>query len=237
MCNTRWVAPRPTTHSTTKQTRTSRATAARGRGWRCVAERQRGGKGAPRRARWPQTLHAMASSVTIKDVIDVDKNGKVSKSEFAHALDENKDGKVTKHEAVDLDRDGKVEKKEKDLMDSNNDAKITRHEVLAAPDADSNHDGKVTPKEKHAVLLSPPPATGAASSAAARLATTKAYVMGARVLGCMEDMIDEFVLLAVFFVTLHALYKGQKKPRGRASTKRSPRSGSRRWIRMALTRG
>ena len=168
-------------------------------------------------------LHAMASSVTIKDVIDVDKNGKVSKSEFAHALDENKDGKVTKHEAVDLDRDGKVEKKEKDLMDSNNDAKITRHEVLAAPDADSNHDGKVTPKEKHAVLLfpPPPPPLGAASSAQPlHTPRPKRTSWAHGYWDAWEDMIDEFVLLAVFFVTLNAFYKGiQKKLSGKSKYK------------------
>ena len=96
---------------------------------------------------------AATGTATVRDAIDVDKNGKVSKSEFAAGLDENQDGKVTKHEAADLDRDGKVEKKEKDIVDSNNDGKTTRHEVLAAPEADVNHDGKVTAKEKKAVLV------------------------------------------------------------------------------------
>jgi hypothetical protein len=176
---------------------------------------------------------AATGTATVRDAIDVDKNGKVSKSEFAAGLDENQDGKVTKHEAADLDRDGKVEKKEKDIVDSNNDGKTTRHEVLAAPEADVNHDGKVTAKEKKAVLLFPPPpplgrgGAGAAASAPplhALPGTSRpprtSWTHG--LWDTWEDAVDEFVLLAVFFITLHAFFKGvQKKLAGKGGKYKS----------------
>jgi len=175
-----------------------------------------------------------AAATTVRDAIDIDKNGKVSRSEFASALDENKDGKVTKHEAADLDRDGRVEKKEKDIVDTNNDDKITRHEVLAAPEADVNRDGKVTAKEKKAVLLLPPPpppplpaGAGAAASAPPLHALTgssrpprTSWTHG--LWDTWEDAIDEVILLAVFFISLHAFYKGvQKKLAGKGGKYKS----------------
>ena len=92
-------------------------------------------------------------------VLDDNKNGKVSKTEFLD-LDQNRDGRVSHHEAVDVNDDGKVTHKEKNLLDANDDGKVNRHEVLQAPKVDSNGDGKVT---KHEITKaehhhhSPPP--------------------------------------------------------------------------------
>ena len=82
----------------------------------------------------------------VKDRLDENGDGKVSRSEFS-VLDENADGKTTKKEAEDLDRDGKAERKEKDLLDADRDGKVTRHEILQAPEADADNNGVITKQE------------------------------------------------------------------------------------------
>ena len=115
-----------------------------------------------------QYKHTMAAAGAttgerIKDRLDADGDGKVSRSEFS-ALDENSDGRTTKKEAEDIDRDGKAEKKEKDLLDANSGGKITRQEILRAPEADADNNGIVTKQElKHAFHPPPPPSSLARS--------------------------------------------------------------------------
>ena len=99
---------------------------------------------------------------TTKGELDDNHNGKVSRSEFS-TLDANKDGRVTHHEASDLNDDGRVTHKEKTMLDSNDDGKVNRHEILHAPSADLDADGKVcalsltlSPCGPHARKSSPP---------------------------------------------------------------------------------
>ena len=80
---------------------------------------------------------------TTKGKLDDDHNDRVSRSEFS-SLDANKDGRVSHHEASDLNDDGRVTHKEKAMLDSNDDGKVDRHEILRAPNADLDSDGKVS---------------------------------------------------------------------------------------------
>jgi hypothetical protein len=130
-----------------------------------LPEGRRGTARPARRRLYWLGMSAALSGETVKEVLDKDDNGKVSKQEYA-TLDKNRDGKVTKKEAGDIDRDGKAERRERDALDTNDDGKVSRHEVLDAPSADVDGDGRVTQKERERVLTSPPPLRSPAPSAA-----------------------------------------------------------------------
>ena len=141
---------------------------------------------------------------TTKETLDDNHNGKISKHEFLD-LDENKDGRVSHHEASDVNNDGKVTHKEKQMLDSNDDGKVNRHEILKATNADLNADGKVTKSELHHVERMPPPPPSsqlhAAPAPVRALPRTSWPFLG--MFNSFEEAVDETVLVLVCAVSLH----------------------------------
>ena len=137
-----------------------------------------------------------SASPTVGALLDKDKDGKISKTEYA-SLDANRDGKVTRAEAADFDRDGKVEKREKERADSNKDGKVTRHEVLSTP-------AKGKPN------LSPPPRPKG-SAAPPQPPRPPRSSWGHGLWDTWEDLIDEFVLIITCALSLVALQRGARR--------------------------
>ena len=139
---------------------------------------------------------------------------KLSRKDSVTVLDDDNDGRVSRHEAIDLDDDGRVSRHEKDLVDRNDDGKLTRQEVLSTPDVDINRDGKIT---KHEVNTMAKEAVTGHSTAWPVLHSQHPSPPPIQSIlhiprhhwkygwwDYPQDAVDEVVLLAVFFVSLHA---------------------------------
>jgi len=139
---------------------------------------------------------------TTRTSLDVNKDGKISKSEFSQ-LDENKDGRVTHHEAADINDDGKVTHKEKNLLDANDDGKVDRHEILKAPQVDLDANGKATKKELNRVihLMPPPPPLRTPPPPPPRLPPRTSWPVANR-WNSVSEGIDEMVLVVVCLASL-----------------------------------
>lgn len=68
---------------------------------------------------------------SLLDVLDANDDGRVGHKEIK-VLDLNRDGSVTKKEALDINQDGHVSSRERTELDSNHDGSVSRHEYAGS---------------------------------------------------------------------------------------------------------